>query len=92
VSTKRGQDHRSIVELLRDGKSHEELRAYLDEQNIDPETGKPKLYQAHHMVVYDAHHAFHKTSANSLWPEVPPPKKLSWRDRAHRILWGQSAR
>lgn len=82
--------HRQILKLLEEGKSDEELRVYLDGRNTDPNTGQPKPFQTNHMVAYDAHHAFHKTSANSLWPEVPPPQKLSWRERMRRILWGHS--
>jgi hypothetical protein len=81
--------HREVVDLLQEGKTHEEIRAYLDQQNIDPNTGKPKPFQTHHMVAHDAHHAFHKTSANPLWREVAPPRRVSWRDRMRRVLWGQ---
>jgi hypothetical protein len=84
--------HGEIVSLLKEGKSHEEIRAYLDGQNTDPKTGQPKPFQMHHMVAYDAHHAFHKTSANPLWPDVDPPKKLTCSGRAHRLLWGQRPR
>lgn len=80
--------HREITDLLRDGKSHEEIRAYLDEQNTDPKTGQPKPFQTHHMVAYEAHHAFHKTSAHSLWSEVAPPAKVNRRDVALRVLFG----
>lgn len=83
--------HRQIIKLLRDGKTDEEIRVYLDEQNTDPHTGQPKPFQTNHTVAYEAHHAFQKASAHWLWPEVPMPQKISWRDRTHRILFGQSS-
>lgn len=81
--------HHEVVRLLEEGKSHEEIRVYLDGVNTDPNTGEPKPFQTNHMVAYDAHHAFHNASAHSLWDEVLPPQRLSWRDRVHRVLWGQ---
>jgi hypothetical protein len=84
--------HRPIMDLLRKGKGEEEIEALLNEQNIDPRTGQPKPFQTHLMVAHEAYHAFHKSSALWAWPEVSPPNKVSWRERAHRALWGQQTR
>lgn len=84
--------HREVVKRLQDGQSPEGIRVYLDGLNIDPATGEPEPYQTHGIVAHEAHHAFHKTSVLSLWPEVAPPRKVSRRDRVYRVLFGQRTR
>ena len=80
------------MDLLREGKGEKEIEAHLDEQNTDPRTGQPKPFQNHIMVAHEADHAFHKTSALWVWPEVDPPRQVSRRDRALRVLFGATLR
>jgi hypothetical protein len=84
--------HRPIMDLLREGKGEKEIEAYLDEQNTDPRTGQPKPFQTHLMVAHEADHAFNKTSAVWVWPEVDPPRQVIQRDRALRVLFGVTLR
>ena len=65
--------HREVLQALKEGKTEDELRDFLDSRNIDPKTGEPRKFQTHHIVAHEAHYAFHHVSHLSAWGEINSP-------------------